>query len=113
MQTITDEFMRERLTQSKSYCLVILKAGPNFAMAGVREIIWEHGRRNMALNVEGLMPIVCRVSDASEVAGVGIFTVSPAEVKRIMDEDPGVKQGVFVYDIHPCLGFPGSTLPAE
>jgi hypothetical protein len=43
---------------------------------------------------------------------MGIFDASVEEVKKIMDEDPGVKAGVFVYEVHPCRGFPGSSLPA-
>jgi hypothetical protein len=28
-----------------------------------------------------------------------------------LDEDPGIKIGVFVYEIHPAKTFPGSSLP--
>jgi hypothetical protein len=28
-----------------------------------------------------------------------------------MDEDPAVKAGVFVYEVHPCRSFPGDSLP--
>ncbi len=59
----------------------------------------------------GLLSIVCPVSDGSEVAGIGIFNTSVEEVKTIMDEDPGVKAGMFVYEIHLCRGFPGDSLP--
>jgi hypothetical protein len=56
------------------------------------------------------MPIVCP-TDETELAGIGIFDAEPAEVSRIMDEDPGVKAGIFTYEVHPCRGFPGSALP--
>ena len=81
-------------------------------MPGVEAIIWEHGRRNFALRADGVLAIVCPVADGSEVNGLGIFTTSAEETTRIMDEDPGVKAGVFVYEIHPCRGFPGSSLPS-
>jgi hypothetical protein len=29
-----------------------------------------------------------------------------------MDEDPGVKAGIFVYEVHACRGFPGDCLPS-
>ena len=51
------------------------------------------------------------VSDGSELEGIGIFHASVEEVKTLMDEDPGVKAGIFVYEIHPCRGFPGDSLP--
>ena len=50
-------------------------------------------------------------SDESDVAGVGIFNPGPEETKRIMDGDPGVVAGLFNYEVHPCRGVPGSTLP--
>jgi hypothetical protein len=46
MAKITDEFMRQMLTTTKNYSLVILKAGPKRHEPGIEKIIWEHGRRN-------------------------------------------------------------------
>ena len=77
---------------------------------GAHKIIWEHGRRNFTLRADGLLPIVCPVTDGTELSGVGIFNASVEETKKIMDEDPGVKAGVFVYEVHPCRNFPGSSL---
>ena len=73
MTEITDEFMRQMISRTRNYCVVILKAGPNRNKPGVEKIIWEHGRRNFALRGEGLLSIVCPVSDESNVSGVGIF----------------------------------------
>jgi hypothetical protein len=113
MSTITDEYMRQMISQTRQYCIVILKAGPKKHGQGVEKIIWEHGRRNFELRAEGVLPIVCPVSDGSDVSGIGIFNASIEEVKRIMDEDPGVKSGVFVYETHVCRGFPGASLPED
>ena len=30
-----------------------------------------------------------------------------------MDQDPVVKEGIFVYEAHPCRSFPGDCLPGE
>lgn len=111
MTTITDEFMRQMMTTTKNYCTVILKHGPKRNQEGVEKIIWEHGRRNFQLRADGLLAIVCPISDGSEVSGIGIFNASVEEVKKIMDDDPGVKAGVFVYEAHPCRSFPGDSLP--
>lgn len=111
MDTITDEYMRQSIAATKNYCIVILKAGPNKHKEGVESIIWEHGRRNFALRAEGVLPIVCPVSDGSDVSGVGIFNASVDETRKIMDEDPGVQAGVFVYELHSCRSFPGASLP--
>ena len=111
MATISDEFMRQMMTTTKTYCIMILKSGPNRNIEGVEKIIWEHGRRNFSLRADGLLSIVCPVPDASEVDGVGIFHADVEEVRKIMDEDPGVKAGVFIYELHPCRSFPGDSLP--
>lgn len=112
MQPITDEYMLEMRAKARAYTTLILKAGPQYTQPGAKEIIWEHGRRNHALRAEGVLAIVCPVVDESDVAGIGIFTTDVDETRKIMDEDPGVKAGVFVYELHPCLGFPGDSLPA-
>ena len=109
--TITDEFMQQMLSTTKNYCIVILQAGPKRNEAGVEKIIWEHGRRNFALRADGVLSIVCPISDGSNVMGVGIFNASVEEVKKIMDEDPAVKAGVIVYEMHACRSFPGASLP--
>nr|HET6904569.1 hypothetical protein [Ktedonobacteraceae bacterium] len=111
MAEITDEFMQQMIATTKRYSIVILKAGPKRHEDGVEKIIWEHGRRNFALRADGVLPIVCPVIDGSDVTGVGIFDAPVEEVQKIMDEDPGVKAGVFVYEIHACRSFPGAYLP--
>ena len=111
MAEITDDFMRQMMTTTRNYSVVILKAGPQYHMQGVEKIIWEHGRRNFALRADGLLSIVCPVTDGSEVKGIGIFNGSVAETRQIMDDDPGVQAGVFVYEVHSCRSFPGDSLP--
>ncbi len=111
MATIDDDFMKQMLTKSKSYSLVILKATAKRSQPGVEKILWEHGRRNFSLRADGLLSIVCPVADGSEISGIGIFNGTVEETKKIMDGDPGVLAGVFVYEVHPCRSFPGDSLP--
>ena len=111
MATITDEYMRQMLAKTRNYTIAILKAGPNKNREGAEKIIWEHGRRNFELRADGVLSIVCPVADGSDVSGIDIFNAPVEEVKKIMDEDPGVIAGVFVYEIHACRSFPGDSLP--
>jgi hypothetical protein len=111
MKTITDEYMLEMRGKAKAYCALILKAGPRYKEPGADKIIWEHGRRNHALRAEGLMPIVCPVVDGRGVCGLAFFHASLEEADRIMRDDPGVKEGVFTYELYACRGFPGDALP--
>jgi len=108
---ITDQYMHDRLAVTRSYTLVLLHKTAERAEDGALPVIFEHGRRNFALRAEGLLPVVCPVTDDSGWAGIGIFAASVEEVTRIMDDDPGVKAGLFSFEVHPVRGFPGSSLP--
>jgi hypothetical protein len=110
--TYTDEMMRERLAQARTYTMVVLRCTDRYGMDGTNQIIWEHGRRNMGLQADGLMPIVCPVGDETGLAGVAIFVDDPDTVRSIMDSDPAIQAGILSYTVHPCRGFPGSALPA-
>jgi hypothetical protein len=111
MPEITDEEMRALLPTTRPYSVVILKAGPNRHAEDADAIIWEHGRRNFSLRAQGLLSIVCPVADGSDVNGIGIFNLDVEQTSNIMADDPGVRAGVFVYEIHSCRSFPGDALP--
>jgi len=89
---------------------MVLRTTPTFVRPDVDPIVWEHGRRNMALVEAGLLPIVLPVSYDSGLAGFGVFALTPEDVMTVMDADPGVRAGIFTYDVHPVRGFPGSAL---
>ena len=111
MKTITNEFMMQMLGNSRNYTIVILKKGPNEDIPEVKQIIWEHGRKNFELREEGLLSIVCPLAEENEIRGIGIFNADKEKVKEILDEDPGVQKGVFVYEILTARSFPGDALP--
>ena len=111
MKTITNEFMMQMLGNSRNYTVVILKKGPNEDIPEVKQIIWEHGRKNFELREEGLLSIVCPIAEENEIRGIGIFNADKEKVKEILDEDPGVQKGVFVYEILTARSFPGDALP--
>jgi hypothetical protein len=108
---ITDARMHELLAKSKPYTAMLLRMTEMGRASESEQIVWEHGRRNMALTAEGKLPIVCPATDDSDWAGIAIFDAAPDEVDRIMREDPGVRAGVFSYELHPVFGFPGAALP--
>lgn len=112
LPAISDEFMRERLAATRPYTAVLLRATDKLVRPEVDATIWEHGRRNFALREHGVLAIVVPATDDSDWAGVAIFAAPPDDVRAIMDHDPGVTAGIFTYQAHPVLGFPGSALPA-
>ncbi len=113
MTEITDDFMRQMMPKSRDYSVVILMKGPKYGGPDTEKIVWEHGRRNFALRAAGVLSIVCPVRDGGPVSGVGIFNGTVDEIRKVMDGDPGVTAGIFVYDIHACRGFPGDRLPEK
>ena len=108
---ITDDYMNNRISQAKTYALVVLKPTPEYFAAGSRPIVWEHGRRNMALQAAGIMPIVCTVGD-DEISGICIFNTHLDAARTIMADDPGVRAGIFTFEVHTCRGFPDDALPS-
>jgi hypothetical protein len=111
MPEITDEYMQQMLATSKTYTAMLLRKTGKINEPDSGQIIWEHGRRNFALGSEGKLPIVCPTTDDSDWAGIGIFDATPDEVDRLMHDDPGVKAGLFTYELHQVRGLPSSSLP--
>ena len=111
LPTITDEFMRGRVAEARSYTLMVLSKTASFDPDEHAALVWEHGRRNMALQADGVLALVMPGDGEPEFAGVGVFDAPPEEVRRIMESDPGTRAGIFSYEIHPVRGFPGSALP--
>ena len=110
MNSITDDYMREKLKTRKPYTFVILRTGPKSNEPGSDKLIWEHGRRNFELRRDGLLCIVCMITDESEVAGLEIFKTDLEETRKIMEEDVAVRAGILTYEIHPVMSFPGDSL---
>jgi hypothetical protein len=115
MKTFTDEEMGQLLPTAKPYSVVILKQGPKygrlFESGAAPAIVWEHGRRNFGLRDDGVLAVVLPVTDGSDVCGIGVFATTVEDTTAIMNDDPGVAAGVFTYEVHPCRGFPGDSLP--
>ena len=116
MVEISDDYMRQRLQTVRPYALVLLKKGPAYQDPANRtpeqaEIVWNHGRRNMALSADGKMALVGPVGGAGDLVGLSVFTVPEADARALMDDDGAVRAGVFVYDVVTWYGFPGDGLP--
>jgi uncharacterized protein YndB with AHSA1/START domain len=110
LPTISDETMRARLSQAKPYTVVLLRATDKCVRPDVDALIWEHGRRNMALVEAGELLVVLPVSDDTDLVGLGVFAGDAERVAAILDDDPGVQAGIFRYELHPARGFPGAAL---
>jgi hypothetical protein len=110
MESFIDERMQEMISKGKSCTICMLRKTSKRDEPGADKIVREHGKRNFEPRADGKLPIVCPVTDGSEVSGIGIFNLIVEETKKLMDEDPGIKAGLFTYELHACRGFPGSAL---
>ncbi len=108
---VDDATMRSRLRGAKPYTVAVLRTTPLFVRPEVDRVVWEHGRRNMALVDAGLLSVVLPVVDGSGVAGYGVFATDQEQTETILRSDPGVLAGIFSYELHAVRGFPGSSLP--
>jgi hypothetical protein len=113
MELISDEEFMQMRQRGRTYVGLLLMGGPNYDRPDARAIVYEHGKRNLSLMKAGKFPIICPVTDGGPLKGIGVFCVNEEEVRAIMDEDPGVKAGVFTYELHPVRSFPGSALPEK
>jgi uncharacterized protein YndB with AHSA1/START domain len=109
---VPDEQMHERLAQVRQYTLALWRVTPADDCPDVKTIVWEHGRRNMALVDAGILAVVLPGADDSDLAGIGVFTVGVDETRTVLESDPAIAAGIMTYELHPVRGFPGSTLPA-
>ena len=110
MEKFTIEYIREQQSKMKDYTIVLLKKTPKIKESGADTIIFEHARKNFALREEGLASIICPVFDHPEFGGLYIFNIDVDQTKKIMEDDPAVKAGVFQYEIYSGKSFPGDSL---
>lgn len=110
MVEITDEYMKEMAQKTKPYTLMILHKTRKFFEPGAEKIVWQHGKRNFELRRDGKLLIICPVRDENDISGIGIFATDLEETKRLYEDDPGVKAGIFTFEVHPTRSFPGDCL---
>lgn len=112
MSQITDDYMQSMLKLLKPYTVVLLRATPKRKEPGADQIVWEHGRRLFELRRDGKLCIVCPTftSNTSGVSGLMIFRTDTEETRKIMDDDPTIRAGIYTYDLFPVEGYPGDSL---
>ena len=110
MSSITDEYMKEMLAKTVPYTIMILRETRKIDEPGMDKVVWEHGRRNFQFRRDGKMNIVLPVRGDPNLAGIIVFSTGVEETRRIMDEDPGVKAGIFTYELYPARSFRGDAL---
>ena len=89
-------------TATKATYLVLYRPGPAW-LAGksvMEQPLKEHGKYMLSLYTKGSMKLAGPLTDNAGGA-VLLEVANEAEAKAIVANDPAVKSGVFVYEMHP------------
>jgi uncharacterized protein YciI len=87
---------------AKATYLVIYRPGPAWltGKSVMEQPLKEHGKYMLGLYIKGSMRLAGPLSD--DAGGAVLLEVSDeAEAKAIVTNDPAVKSGIFVYEMHP------------
>lgn len=107
---MTDRQIQELAATGKPYSLLQLRWAPGRHQDGADAIELEHQRRMVSLRADGTIAILCPVV-SDTLAGVAIMTQPPEQARDTMAGDPCVRAGMMTYEVLPCIGFPGDSLP--
>ena len=87
---------------AKATYLVIYRPGPAWltGKSVMEQPLKEHGKYMLSLYIKGSMRLAGPLTD--NAGGAVLLEVSDeAEAKAIVANDPAVKSGIFVYEMHP------------
>ena len=82
--------------------LVIYRPGPSWLVGKPvsEQPLKEHGKYMLSLYVKGSMKLAGPLTDNTGGAVV-LAVANESEAKAIVTEDPAVKAGIFIYEMHP------------
>jgi uncharacterized protein YciI len=100
-QSVTETASPQK-TVTKATYLVLYRPGPAWltGKSVMEQPLKEHGNYMLSLYIKGSMKLAGPLTD--DAGGAVLLEVSnEAEAKAIVANDPAVKSGVFVYEMHP------------
>jgi len=100
-QSLT-ETAKPQETATKATYLVLYRPDPGWltGKSVMEQPLKEHGNYMLSLYIKGSMKLAGPLTDSA--GGAVLLEVSnEAEAKAIVTNDPAVKSGVFVYEMHP------------
>lgn len=82
--------------------LVIYRPGPSWLPGKpvTEQPLKEHGKYMLSLYISGSMKLAGPLTDNAGGA-VLLDVADESEAKRVVAEDPAVKAGIFIYELHP------------
>lgn len=106
--------IQNELMGGRAYTLVLLKSGPNQAIDSVTAVNTQrdHLIHLFSLRDAGRLSVFGPMADQTDLRGIAIFNSADVkEVESWLKEDPWIRLGGLVYEIHPWFSLPGQSLP--
>src|SRR5688500_3614289 len=103
----------EQKYEMKTYYLVFLKKGPNRSQdeAAVKQLQEQHMAHLDKMASEGKMDICGPLMDDQDIRGICVYNVpTKEEAEKLANEDPMVKAGRLMVEIHPFYSAKGASL---
>lgn len=103
----------EKKYEMKTYYLVYLKKGPNRNQdsATTAKLQEQHMAHLTKMAETGKMDICGPLLDDTDVRGICIYNVATKEeAEKLANEDPMVKVGRLIVEVHPFYSAKGATL---
>ena len=100
-------------SKMKTYYMVFLKKGPHRDQDSVTAAKIQEGHiaHLTKMAKEGKLDLNGPFMDDGEIRGISVYNVSSEEeVRQLASEDPAVKSGRLVIEIHPWYSMQGSSL---
>jgi uncharacterized protein YciI len=96
------EAVNPQETAAKATYLVLYRPGPAWltGKSVMEQPLKEHGKYMLSLYIKGSMKLAGPLTDNAGGAVV-LEVLGEAEAKAIVANDPAVKSGIFVYEMHP------------
>ena len=99
--------------EMKTYYLVFLKKGPNRTQDSLTAAKIQEGHMAHLIKMgnEGKICMAGPFSDDGDIRGICVYNVdSEAEARQLAGDDPAVKSGRLILEIHPWYAMKGSSL---
>jgi uncharacterized protein YciI len=93
---------QQQYAAAKTMFLVIYRPGPSWLVGKPvsEQPLKEHAKYMLSLYVKGSMKLAGPLTDNAGGAVV-LAVADDSEAKAIVTEDPAVKAGIFIYEMHP------------
>ena len=103
----------EQKYEMKTYYLVFLKKGPNRTQDSVTtsKLLEQHMAHLTKMADEGKMDICGPLLEDGDIRGICIYNVASAEeAQKFANEDPMIKAGRVIAEVHPFYSAKGVSL---